>query len=356
MGVSPMTFTRCAALSVLALLTGCGGGTPAATEPRAQPAPAPVTPPPADAPRLALPIDCSIGVTCEIQNYLDRDPSPNAKDYRCGRQTYEAHTGVDFRLLDLRAQQAGVNVLAAAPGRVIRLRDGVADISVRTPGAPSVAGQECGNGVVIDHGQGWETQYCHLARGSLVVKQGDLVDAGQPIASVGLSGNTEYPHLHLTVREGGKVVDPFAPGITAGTCDARGASTPGLWDATAAKMLTYQRGVVLNAGFAAAPVSMGDVEAGGISPPGRAAPLMVAYVRAIKLEAGDVQTLVMAGPDGEVLAQSTLPPLERSKAQYIMYVGKKAPALGWARGEHVASYTVTRGGALALKRVFKIAP
>ena len=36
--------------------------------------------------------------------------------------------------------------------------------------------------VVIDHGGGWETQSCHLARGSIRVKVGQAVAAGQPIA------------------------------------------------------------------------------------------------------------------------------------------------------------------------------
>jgi hypothetical protein len=95
---------------------------------------------------LAFPVDCQIGRTCEVQNYMDRDPGPGAKDYRCGTETYESHGGVDIRLLDMAAQQAGVNVLAATPGRVSRLRDGIADISIKTVGPAAVSGQECGNG------------------------------------------------------------------------------------------------------------------------------------------------------------------------------------------------------------------
>ncbi len=341
---------RRAALILLALAMGCTPG----KNSRAQGGQAPVISPAVEAPRLIFPLDCKIGVTCELQNHVDRDPGPGAKDYRCGSQTYEGHTGVDIRLLDMQSQRAGVRVLAAAAGRVTRLRDGVADISVKVPGAPLVAGQECGNGLVIDHGKGWETQYCHLAKGSLIVKQGDLVVSGQPIGRVGLSGNTEYPHLHLTVREGGRVVDPFAPGMPAGACDDRTSASSGLWDGAAAKMLTYRTGVVLNAGFAAAPVSMDGLDAGGIAVPGATAQMLVAYVRAINLGVGDVQTLVMTAPNGEVVAQNTLPPLGHSKAQYVMYVGKRVPPDGWAHGRYLATYTITRGGAVALKRVFTV--
>src|SRR5215510_1215874 len=66
---------------------------------------------------LQMPIDCTIGVTCAIQNYVDVDPSPRAVDFSCGSLTYDGHNGTDFRLPDLATQQRGVNVLAAANGR-----------------------------------------------------------------------------------------------------------------------------------------------------------------------------------------------------------------------------------------------
>jgi Peptidase family M23 len=166
----------------------------------------------AETPRLALPLLCEVGRTCFIQNYVDANPSPAARDYQCGTLTYDGHNGTDFRVPTLRAQQAGVPVLAAADGRVIRSRSNVPDISVRISGAAAVRGTECGNGLIIDHGSGWETQYCHMAQGSPTVEPGAAVTAGQPIGRVGLSGLTEYPHLHFTVRHKGQVVDPFAYG------------------------------------------------------------------------------------------------------------------------------------------------
>ena len=347
-----MTFARCATLSALALLAGCGGGTPAATEPKAQTAPAiataPVTPPPADAPRLALPIACEIGVTCELQNYVDRDPGPSEQDYRCGRRTYEGHGGVDFRIPDMAAQRAGVAVLAAAPGTVTRLRDGVEDISVRTPGV-DVSDRQCGNGVVVDHGRGWETQYCHLARGSIIVKTGDTVVSGQALGKVGLSGNTEYPHLHLTVRHMGVTIDPFAPAPGAACHPATGAAAS-LWDGPTGQRLAYQDGAVLNAGFAAGPVAPQAVEAGGVPRPTAQSAMMIAYVRAIGLKGGDVQEITLTAPGGEVLATSRLAPLDKDKAQYLLYAGKKRPASGWPQGVYTARYTVIRAGAPALQR------
>lgn len=305
-------------------------------------------------PRLAFPVACEIGKTCEVQNFVDHDPGPGAKDYRCGTQTYQDHGGIDIRLHDMAAQAAGVNVLAAAPGRVVRLRDGVADISVKSNGAASVAGQECGNGVVVDHGDGWETQYCHLAQGSVVVKQGDPVATGQPLARIGLSGNTEYPHLHLTVRKAGVMVDPFAPDLRTGACSA-GPAGDGMWTHETAKAMAYKPGSVLNAGFAAAPMTMDAIEVGRIVAPVANSAMLIAYVRAINLQGGDVQKLIIRAPDGTVLAQAQQPALDRAKAQYMIFTGKLAPEGGWKPGIYAATYVVERDGRTTIAKDLSIA-
>ncbi len=314
----------------------------------AQPAPAPV-----EGPRLAFPVACTVGRDCEVQNYVDRDPGPGVQDYRCGSNTYDAHGGVDIRILDMAAQRAGVAVLAATDGRVARLRDGVEDVSVTKIGRAALGGQDCGNGVVVDHGDGWETQYCHVAKGSVKVKVGDLVTSGQPLALIGLSGNTEYPHAHVTVRHNGEMVDPSAPNLPNGTC--AGPNPPAsLWTPAAAQAMAYKPGVVLNTGFAAAPVSMEAIEAGGIAPPTSASPMLIAYVRAINLRGGDVQELTIVGPDGKSLATGAQPPLDRAKAQYMMFTGKRAGGSPWAPGAYKATYVVRRDGKIAISRSFEI--
>lgn len=296
-------------------------------------------------PELAFPLACELGRTCEIQHYVDRDPTPATRDYRCGLNTYDKHNGIDIRIPDMAAQRRGVAVLAAASGRVARLRDGVTDISIRAPGAPPVTNAECGNGVVLDHGGGWETQYCHLAKGSIGVKVGDVVKAGAPLARVGLSGNTEFPHLHFTVRNSGQIVDPFAPEAQA-ACGVQ----PGLWRADAAAKMVYRKGVVLNAGFTDGEITQEQLEAGGVRPFSAAAPYLVSYVRAIALQPGDVVELELKAPDGAVLAKSRAEPLKAWRAQSLVYVGKRRPATGWARGTYVADYRVWREGKVAISR------
>jgi hypothetical protein len=305
---------------------------------RAQPAA------PAAAPQLVWPVACEVGKTCEVQHYVDRDAGPGVLDYRCGHRTNDKHDGVDIRLLDMAAQRAGVDVLAAAAGRVIAVRDGVPDISIRAPGAPSVVGHECGNRVGIRIGPGWIIDYCHLANGSLKVKVGDAVTASQPLAHIGLSGDTEFPHLHFSVRHDNQVVDPFSPAAAAGCAAAPGT----LWTPAAASQAPYKRGVVLNAGFSTAIVDMASIEERAAVRPSAASPGIVAYARLIGLEAGDVIDISLIGPGGKTLATATLPPLDHDKAQMPAEIGRKRPAEGWAHGDYAGVLQVRRAGGVVL--------
>ncbi|WP_374448607.1 M23 family metallopeptidase, partial [Stella sp.] len=134
--------------------------------------------------RLGLPIDCRPGVDCWVVNYVDRDPGPGRKDYRCGAMSYDGHNGTDIAIRDLKAMRDGVPVLAAADGVVRAVRDEMADVNFRDAGPEAIAKRECGNGVVVDHPGGWQTQYCHLRKGSVRVKPRDRVTAGQPVGLV----------------------------------------------------------------------------------------------------------------------------------------------------------------------------
>ena len=90
----------------------------------------------------------------------------------------------------------GQPVVAAAAGKVAVAEDKYDD---NVLGKPSDTAPKQGNNVVIDHGNGEFTMYAHLKRGSVKVKAGDAVKAGQQIAEVGNSGQrtaaaSAFPH------------------------------------------------------------------------------------------------------------------------------------------------------------------
>jgi hypothetical protein len=57
-----------------------------------------------------------------------------------------------------------------------------------------------GNRVVIDHGHGEISMLGHLKQGSITVRVGDRVKAGQPVGAAGASGDAYIPHVHVELR------------------------------------------------------------------------------------------------------------------------------------------------------------
>jgi hypothetical protein len=299
---------------------------------------------------LALPVACDIGRTCFIQNYIDIDPGPAAKDFMCGTLTYEGHNGIDFRLPSLVEQQ--VHVLAAAAGEVLRTRDGITDILVNDRGRSEVNGSECGNGVIVKHKGDRETQYCPLAKGSIRVKPGDMVTAGHVLGDIGLSGLTEYPHLHFILRRNGKVIDPLADGRVPGECSG---SAKSHWQARVQAQLVYSPRTLLNFGFTTIPVSNEAVEAGETTrrQPTVASEAIIAFVRTIGLKAGDVQLLTMRDPAGQVIAENRSAALASNKAQAMLFTGRKRLEGNWDRGRYTATYVISSDGQTLFTKHFE---
>jgi murein DD-endopeptidase MepM/ murein hydrolase activator NlpD len=87
----------------------------------------------------------------------------------------------------------GRPILAPADGRVIWANDGARELS---PFRDSRK-HEAGNFVILEHSPDELSEFRHLKRGSVAVKVGDLVRAGQLIGRCGNSGNAITPHLHF---------------------------------------------------------------------------------------------------------------------------------------------------------------
>lgn len=295
---------------------------------------APLAPPLAAADlSLGLPIDCVLGESCHIQQFVDRDPGPGVADFRCGGLSYDGHKGTDFAIPTLADMARGVAVLAAAAGTVTAIRDGMDDAGYSGATAAMIEGRDCGNGVVIRHDGGWETQYCHMRQGSVRVGNGTRVAAGDPLGLVGMSGRAQFPHVHITVRKDGEVVDPFdtGPGVDCA------ASAP-LWSAAPA----YVPSGLIQAGFADAIPTYDAVRAGTAARVAldRRGPALVLYGFAFGGRKGDVIDIVVTGPDGRVVGQRA--ELDRDQAQFFRAAGRRTPPAGWPAGRYDGTVTLLR--------------
>ncbi|MBT6137884.1 MAG: M23 family metallopeptidase [Rhodospirillaceae bacterium] len=292
-----------------------------------------------EAPRLSLPIDCRLGQDCWIFNYVDVDPGPGRSDFACGQVSYDGHKGTDFGLRDESRIADGVAVLAAAPGRVVGSRDGMADVNIRKTGKKSVKGRECGNGVRVDHGGGWVTQYCHMRKGSVVARRGQRVRRGERLGDVGISGLAEFPHVHITLTRDAKVVDPFR-GLAGGP--ACGLGNAPLWNVASLPGLAYRTPKLFNAGFLDRVPSSDEINQGraGAKTLARDATAMVFWAQVSGLKPGDRFELKLIGPDGTVIAKRS-DTKKRHRIRAWLAVGRRARG-EWAGGVYRGEAAVYR--------------
>ena len=95
----------------------------------------------------------------------------------------------------------GEPIHAVADGTVVLTRDGLPDIPPMTKN-PGLRTPEdyAGNNVIVAIGHGRYAVFDHLVRGSVRVRRGQRVRAGQVVGKLGNSGNTDGPHLHFGIE------------------------------------------------------------------------------------------------------------------------------------------------------------
>ncbi|MFW6160389.1 MAG: M23 family metallopeptidase [Acidobacteriota bacterium] len=118
---------------------------------------------------------------------VNGEVNPNFGERRVyNNQPRSAHNGVDI------SSPSGTPIIASNSGKVVLASD------------LYFAGQT----VIIDHGLGVFTFYCHLSE--IAVKRGALVKKGELIGKVGATGRVTGPHLHWSVRINDSRVDPLS--------------------------------------------------------------------------------------------------------------------------------------------------
>jgi len=176
--------------------------------------------------------------TAIVTNLVNHTPTPRGRGYSTrrtqvrdfrGRQlTYDSHQGTDFCV------PVGTTVTAAAPGRVVRI---------------SSEFDRGGLKLFVDHGGGLMTCTAHLGRS--LVRVGDGVTRGQPVALSGYAGVDGLltfpwgaPHIHFNVWHDGRPVDPFPHSGHVSMWRAGARPTPGAADHVAHDPSQYDRGAV----------------------------------------------------------------------------------------------------------------
>lgn len=332
--------------------------------------------------RLKWPLTCSLGEDCLIQNYFDHNLGSGAEDYTCGNLTFDRNQATDIRLRNQAAMNSGVNVLAAAMGQVITV-DKVAppavnqydpngidtyydpdmmdpamrdmmmdDLDYNDPNnlngidtadnEPPEPPHEEGNMIVIDHGNGWQTQYDHLMTGSIIVEEGQLVQAGYVLGKLGNSGTTEMPNLEFIVRHRGRAIDPFTGTSTNSNCNST--ETHPLWARDIGQDLTYRPTEILQIGFSGNPPQQNAAQRGDYPDHiRRSTRRIILWAETMGVKANDEQHFQIFDPNG-VLIHDYRGTINNDNAVWFGYSGIEPRGDNFRSGQYRGHFELLRNG------------
>lgn len=153
-----------------------------------------------------------------VSNFVDHDASfpDSIEDYNCGARSYDTDSGYNHKGMDvfswpfpwLKMDNNEVQIVAAEAGVILGKDDGNFDRNCSFTGD--------WNAVYVEHADGSVAWYGHLKKNSLIAKTtGQSVQAGEVIGTMGSSGQSTGPHLHMEVYDSAaNLIDP-----SSGSCN-----------------------------------------------------------------------------------------------------------------------------------------
>jgi len=251
---------------------------------------------------LTFPLKCDVGSDCYLQYYVDHDLGSNIKDYQCGKRSTPNQKGTSIRVADTNVMIKGFEVLAASAGKVVAIQNNIPDQVLTDEAKKNLQGQECGNNVVLDHGSGWQTRYCHMMRSSVIVTPGESVSSGQALGLLGLSGFTTYPHLEFFVIREDQFIDPFYPEENVGEC---GQTDNSLWENI--NSLPYHDSKVISSGFSDSVPALNQVVLGSHHPAflSRSIKRLAFWIQVIGARKDDIHSIIIYNQHSQIIAESS---------------------------------------------------
>lgn len=286
--------------------------------------------------KFSIPIECKFGEDCFLLNQVEK--------VECAQLPFSTKDGVIFIAKHDALVRDGIKILASQDGRVKAVRSNVDDQDKSTVGiAP------CGNGLIITHANGYETQYCYLRKDSIKLKKGDKVKEGQELGLMGMSGNINYPALLFTLKQKNKHIDPFTNNHASKDCGYN--SDKSLWNSEAIKAMIHSGTIITNYGFTTEEPEIAKARNGdyNIMTIAGNTNIIGYFIDLIGVYEGDLIFIEMLSPDGYKIVsyQKKFVDFNPRAFAHIVY---KNQSQKLNEGEYKISFKLLRQGSIIIEK------
>ena len=277
---------------------------------------------------LEFPVSCQLEENCWFVNYPDEDLTKGIRDYKGGKVSRNGKKGIEIVVKTILEEMP---VIPAENGEVVFIKNNVEDNLLDSEDEQKEQ-SFCGNYVIIEHNNGWKTLYCHLKKDSITVKPGDFAVEGKEIGQIGLSGQTEFPHLYFAVLHKGQYFDPFT-GINLSNIKNKEAFKP-FWSVKAKKRFKYKEIALINTGVSLEAPLLEKIKQGKLEDIKLAqdTPLFYLWMQGFHLKTGDYMKIKLENPSGEKILDKVQKISSNDLEQVVFFDIKKEEEEDWEIG------------------------